>query len=398
MLSLLLLVIIYISFISLGLPDSLLGSAWPSMYDSLNVPLYYAGFISMIIAGGTVISSVLSERIIRRFGTGIVTAVSVLLTAAALIGFSVSGTFLFLCLCAIPLGLGAGSVDAALNNYVALHYKARHMSWLHCFWGIGASIGPLIMSSFLIRQNSWNQGYRAIGIIQICLVVALFVSLPLWESKRSTGNTTRNNPVKFAKLFSIVGVKPILVAFFCYCAIETTTGLWGASYLVMEKGISPEIAAQWIALYYIGITFGRFISGFVTMKLNNRQMVRLGQIIIGAGIVVLVLPFGTITLLPGLFMIGLGCAPIYPSMLHETPVNFGEEYSQAIMGIQMGSAYIGTTLMPPILGRLASYLSFSIFPVFIGIILIVKIIMVETVNRKIQREGTRGLRTKGLGD
>jgi fucose permease len=380
------LVIIYISFISLGLPDSLLGSAWPSMYDSLNVPLYYAGFISMIIAGGTVISSVLSERIIRRFGTGIVTAVSVLMTAAALIGFSVSHSFPALCLCAVPLGLGAGSVDAALNNYVALHYKARHMSWLHCFWGIGASIGPIIMSSFLIRQNSWNGGYRAIGIIQFCLVVILFISLPLWKSNKPPENAAQTKLFKFSKLFGIVGVKEALIAFFCYCTIETIAGLWGASYLVMEKGISPETAARWISLYYIGITAGRFISGFVTMKLNNRQMVRLGHIIIGCGIVVLLLPFGNGALLPGLFLIGLGCAPIYPSMLHETPKNFGEDYSQAIMGIQMGSAYIGTTLMPPIFGRIAAIMSFNIFPVFIGMVLIMKVIMVEALNRKIDRK------------
>jgi len=389
MLSLLLLIIIYLSFISLGLPDSLLGSAWPSMYSSLNVPLHYAGYISMIVAGGTVISSVFSERIIRRFGTGIVTAVSVLMTAAALTGFAVFQSFFYLCLCAVPLGLGAGSVDAALNNYVALHYKARHMSWLHCFWGIGASIGPIIMSSFLIHQNSWNLGYRTIGIMQFCLVLLLFISLPLWKNNKSTENTTRHDSIKFTKLFSIVGVKEVLIAFFCYCTIETITGLWGASFLVMEKEIPPEIAAQWIALYYIGITFGRFLSGFVTMKLNNRQMIRLGQIIIGCGIIVLVLPFGNSTLLPGLFMIGLGCAPIYPSLIHETPKNFGSEYSQAIIGIQMASAYIGTTIMPPIFGRLASYMSFNIFPVFIGIILIIKIIMVEVLNRKIDNRLVR---------
>jgi fucose permease len=385
MFSILLLIIIYLSFISLGLPDSLLGSAWPSMYNLLNVPLHYAGFISMIIAGGTVISSIFSERIIRRWRTGIVTAVSVLMTAAALIGISLSGSFFMLCLFAVPLGLGAGSVDAALNNYVALHYKARHMSWLHCFWGVGASIGPIIMSSFLINNSPWNSGYRTIGIIQFCLVLLLFISLPLWETNKKTENTARNNSIKFSKLFKIAGVKEILIAFFCYCSIETIAGLWGASFLVMEKGISPETAARWIALYYIGITSGRFISGFITIKLNNRQMVRLGQIIIGCGITVLILPFGNITLLPGLFMIGLGCAPIYPSLLHETPKNFGEEYSQAMMGIQMGSAYIGITIMPPIFGWLASHISFNIFPFFIGIILAVKIIMVEVVNRKIDK-------------
>jgi fucose permease len=373
--------IIYISFISLGLPDSLLGSAWPSMYNLLNVPLHYAGFISMIIAGGTVISSIFSEKIIRRFGTGIVTAVSVLMTAAALIGFSLSHIFMALCFCAIPLGLGAGSVDAALNNYVALNYKSRHMSWLHCFWGVGASIGPLIISAYLLHRNSWNLGYRTIGIIQFCLVVILFISLPLWKNK-TTQETSIQQPITFNKLFRIAGVKQILIAFFCYCTIESITGLWGSSYLVLVKNISPEIAAQWIALYYIGITAGRFISGFITIKLNNRQMVRIGQGIIAFGIIVLILPFENSTLLPGLFLIGLGCAPIFPSLLHETPENFGEEYSQAIMGIQMASAYIGTTLMPPLFGWIASYISFNIFPIFIGIILILKIIIVELLNKK----------------
>ena len=385
MLTLLLLVIIYISFISLGLPDALLGSAWPSMYQLLNVPLHYAGYISMIVAGGTVVSSVFSAKVVRRFGTGMVTAVSVLMTAAALTGFSLSHSFWYLCLCAIPLGLGAGSVDAALNNYVALHYQARHMSWLHCFWGIGASLGPIIMAAFLMRQQPWNSGYRTIGIIQFCLVLLLFISLPLWGKKPTAASPARHSSIKFTKLLRITGVKEALIAFFCYCSIETIAGLWGASFLVMERGISPETAAQWISLYYIGITSGRFVSGFITMKLNNRQMIRLGQIITGCGIVMLVLPLGNSVLLPGFFMIGLGCAPVYPSLLHETPKNFGEEYSQAIMGIQMGSAYIGTTLMPPIFGRLASTTSFFIFPLFIAIILVIKIIMVEALNKKIDR-------------
>jgi fucose permease len=239
------------------------------------------------------------------------------------------------------------------------------------------------MSLFLIQKNSWNLGYRAIGIIQICLVVLLFVSLPLWRNKKENETAEKNEPVKFTQLFHIAGVKQVLIAFFCYCSIETVTGLWGSSYLVTVKNISPEIAAQWIALYYIGITVGRFISGFVTMKLSNRQMIRLGQGIIAGGIIVLVLPFGNYTLLPGLFMIGLGCAPIYPSLIHETPKNFGKEYSQGIIGIQMASAYIGITLMPPIFGRIASQTSFNMFPIFIGIILTLKIIMVEALNKKI---------------
>ena len=386
MVSTILLIIIYISFISLGLPDSLLGSAWPSMYGGINVPLHFAGYISMIIAGGTVISSIFSERIIRRFGTGVVTAFSVLMTAVALLGFSLSGSFFLLCLWAVPLGLGAGSVDAALNNYVALHYKAKHMSWLHCFWGVGASMGPIIMSFYLINKNSWNLGYRSIGIIQCCLVAVLFITISLWGKNKSQTNIEKNETskgLKFKELFKIAGVKQILVAFFCYCSLETTTGLWGSSFLVMEKNISPEIAAQWISLYYIGITAGRFISGFLTMKLNNRQMVRLGQGLIVCGIIALLLPVGKILLLPGFFLIGLGCAPIFPSLLHETPRNFGSEKSQAVMGIQMASAYIGTTFMPPLFGQITSILNFKVFPLFIGAILVFNIIMVEILNKKV---------------
>ncbi|GBU27804.1 hypothetical protein R84B8_01345 [Treponema sp. R8-4-B8] len=389
MVSTILLIIIYLSFISLGLPDSLLGSAWPSMYGGLNVPPHYAGYVSMIIAGGTVISSIFSERIIRRLGTGVVTAFSVLMTAVALLGFSFSSAFSLLCLWAIPLGLGAGSVDAALNNYVALHYKARHMSWLHCFWGVGASMGPIIMSFFLINKNSWNMGYRSIGIIQCCLVAVLFITISLWGKNKLQNSNEKNETAKginLKELFKIAGVKQILIAFFCYCSLETTTGLWGSSFLVMEKGVPPEIAAQWISLYYIGITSGRFISGFLTMKLTNRQMVRLGQALIACGIIALMLPIGRIMLLPGFFIIGLGCAPIYPSLLHETPRNFGSEKSQAIMGIQMASAYIGTTFMPPLFGQITSFSGFNIFPLFIGGILILNIIMVELLNKRVDKD------------
>jgi len=388
MISTILLIIIYLSFISLGLPDSLLGSAWPSMYGGLNVPLHYAGYVSMIIAGGTVVSSFFSARIIRRLGTGIVTACSVLMTAVALMGFSFSSAFALLCLWAVPLGLGAGSVDAALNNYVALHYKAKHMSWLHCFWGVGASMGPIIMSFFLINKNSWNLGYRAIGLIQCCLVAVLFITISLWgKNKPQNDNGKNESPqgIKLNALFHTAGVKQILVAFFCYCSLESTAGLWGSSFLVIEKNIPPEIAARWISLYYIGITFGRFISGFLTMKLNNRQMVRLGQALICCGIIALVLPVGKLLLLPGFFIIGLGCAPIYPSLLHETPRNFGSEKSQAIMGIQMASAYIGTTFMPPLFGRITSYFSFNIFPLFIGGILILNIVMIELLNKRVDK-------------
>ncbi|GHV04613.1 MFS transporter [Spirochaetia bacterium] len=385
MVTLLLLILIYLAFISLGLPDSLLGSAWPSMYGSLSVPLSYAGILSMVIAAGTVVSSIFSERIIRRLGTGPVVAISVFMTAAALIGFSLSHHFIALCFCAVPLGLGGGSVDAALNNYVALHYKARHMSWLHCFWGVGASIGPLIMSGYLTSNGPWNLGYRAVGIIQFCLVALLLVSLPLWGKNAASQETqVQKRSVTYRELFKIAGVKEVLAAFFFYCGIEQITGLWGASFLVMVKNIAPQTAAQWTAIYFGGITAGRFVSGFLTIKLNNRQMVRLGQGLIACGIICLLLPLGALSLLPGFFIIGLGCAPIYPSLIHETPKNFGAEYSQALIGIQMATAYIGIMVMPPLFGWAASHTNFIIFPIVIGVILILKIVMTETVNKKVK--------------
>lgn len=388
MISTLLLIIIYISFISLGLPDGLLGSAWPSMFKGLSVPLHYAGIISMIIAAGAVVSSLFSGKIINRTGTGNITLVSVFMTSVALIGFSFSREFMSLCFWAIPLGLGAGTVDSALNNYVALHYKAKHMNWLHCFWGVGASIGPLIMSAYLVNGTTWTQGYRTIGIIQFCLVIVLLISLPLWSKNGAQKHqeiTKTNKPVSSRVLLGIPGLKQMLIVFFCYCTIEAVTGLWGSSYLVTRRNISPENAARWIALFYTGITAGRFISGFLSFKLTNRQMVRLGQCIIACGIASLFLPLNAI-LSVVFFVIGLGCAPIFPSLIHETPENFGSNYSQTIIGLQMSSAYIGVTIMPPLFGRLAGYLDFSIFPIFLGIILITKIVITEAGNRLIDHQ------------
>ena len=385
MLTLLILIIIYISFISLGMQYSLLGSAWPSISGFVNVPLHYAGYVSIIITGGMAIAAVLSGKIVRHFGTVTVIAASVLITASGLMFFSFSSTFFFICLCAIPLGLGAGSVDASLNNYVALHYKARYMSWLHCFWGVGASIGPIIMSSYLLHRNSWSLGYRTVSVIQFCLVLLLFFSIPLWE-KNKIKNPVQHHSIKFTELFKIAGFKEAIVVFLCYSSIEVIAALWGASFMVTEKNIPREVAAKWIALFYIGMTSGRFISGFISIKLNNRQMIRLGQTVIGCGIVLLVLPLGNTMLLPGFFMIGLGCAPIYPSLLHQTPANFGKEYSQAMMGIQMGCSFLGATLFPLLFGQLASHISFKIFSISIGVLLIFNIIMVEVLNRKIDRK------------
>lgn len=382
----LLLVIIYLSFISLGLPDALLGAAWPSMYPQFDIPVSYAGILSTIIALGTVVSSLQSDRLTRKLGTGKVTAISVGMTALALFGFSISHSFWMLCLWAVPYGLGAGSVDASLNNYVALHYKSRHMSWLHCMWGIGAAVGPYIMGYMLTAGNGWNAGYRVISILQVILTVILLCSLPLW--KKRPAEIMQDGKVQTAKALSVrevlrlAGAKEILICFFCYCAIEQTTGLWASSYLTLYKGVSADTAAKFASMFYIGITVGRALSGFVTMKLNDVQMIRLGEIIIGIGVLVMFLPLGQNVSLAGLIIIGLGCAPVYPCVIHSTPAHFGADKSQAIIGIQMASAYLGTCLMPPVFGLIANYITVSLLPVYLLIILAVMIVMHEVLCRK----------------
>lgn len=379
----LLLAVIYLSFISLGLPDALLGSAWPAMYGEFNVPVSYAGIISMIIAGGTIISSLMSDRLTRKLGAGKVTVVSVGMTAAALLGFSVSRSFWPLCLWAIPYGLGAGSVDAALNNFVALHYKSRHMSWLHCMWGVGASLGPYILGITMTGGQGWNMGYRYISFLQIGLTFILMVSLPLWNQRGGTGDTaeTENSAshpaLSLKEIIRIAGAKEIMATFFCYCAIEQTAGLWSSSYLVLHNGISPEQAARFTGLFFIGITIGRAVSGFLTILLNDANMVRLGEVIILVGVGALLFPGSILLAKTGLVLIGLGCAPIYPCIIHATPQRFGADKSQAIIGVQMASAYVGTCLMPPLFGLVAEHVSIALFPVYLFLLLIVMTAMHE---------------------
>ncbi len=381
-----LLAIIYVAFISLGLPDSLLGSAWPSMYGELGVSVSYAGIISAIIAAGTIVSSLLSDKLIRRLGTGFVTAISVAMTALALLGFSWSGAFLPLCLWAVPYGLGAGSVDAALNNFVALHYKSRHMSWLHCFWGVGATAGPSIMGLCLTRGLGWHAGYRTVGIIQAVLVLCLVISLPLWRVKQGgkaeTAATATPRGIRGA--LALRGAKPVMVAFFCYCSLETTTGLWASSYLVLCRGFRAESAAMMGSIFFLGITAGRFVSGLIAGRLDGRRMVRLGQGLAGAGVLLLLLPLGGIAPQVALTLIGLGCAPIYPSLLHQTPENFGREQSQSVMGLQMACAYTGSTLTPLLFGFLADHLGTALYPGYLLFFVALMFAMTELAMRRIR--------------
>ena len=379
----LLLAVIYLSFVSLGLPDSLLGSAWPLMYPELGVPVSYAGAISMTIALGTIVSSLMSDRLTRALGTGKITAVSVGMTAVALLGFSVSHSYWQLLLWAIPYGLGAGSVDASLNNYVALHYASRHMSWLHCMWGVGASLGPYIMGYALTGGQGWAVGYRYIAFLQIGLTAILLLSLPLWKKRPapSTEEST-SKALSLRQIIAIPGAKAVMLTFFCYCAIEQTAGLWASSYLVLHKGIAGDTAARFASLFFLGITLGRAISGFLTMALSDKQMIRLGEGIVLLGILAMLLPLGNGAALAGLVLLGLGCAPVYPCIIHSTPDHFGADRSQAIIGVQMASAYVGTLAMPPLFGLIANHITVALLPGYLVVIAVLMAGMHEVLCRQ----------------
>lgn len=382
-----LLVLIYLAFIGLGLPDSLLGAAWPQLRIDIGAPLSGAGMVSMIVTAGTIVSSLVSARVIRRFGTGKVTAVSTALTAAALLGYAFAPAYWWLCIMAIPLGLGAGAVDAALNNFVALHYKAHHMSWLHCFWGLGATAGPILLSVFLVRPQGWRTGIRSIGLLQLALVVVLTVSLPLWRKvteKNEIGSDATSDPVSNREALRLRGLPAALLTFFCYCGAELGCGLWASSFLVASRGVAPAQAAGWVSLYYAGITAGRFFSGFAMHRLTCPAMIRLGGLTSLAGCVMLVLPLPTVFSAVALVLIGLGCAPVYPCMIHETPARFGEANSQTAMGLQMATAYCGSTLMPPLLGLLAQLVSVTVFPWFLMVLFGLMLVASEVAARLTQ--------------
>lgn len=375
-----LLALIYLAFISLGLPDSLLGAGWPVMHTELGVSVSFMGIISMVISGGTIVSSLLSDKLTHKFGTRTVTVASVLLTVAALFGFSFSGSFSMLIIFAVPYGLGAGAIDAALNNYVALHYKAKHMSWLHCFWGVGAIISPFIMS-FALKNLNWNSGYRIVGFIQLAIALLLLVTLPVWKINK-TESTADTKRVGLTAALKIKGVPFLLIGFFAYCAAEATAMYWASTYFTEVKGISGDRAASFAALFYIGITLGRFASGFITERLGDRRMILLGTGILACGIMILLIPVQSyVTAFAAFLVIGFGCAPIYPCIIHSTPANFGAENSGAIIGIQMASAYVGSTFIPPLFGLFGNAVGFSVMPVYLLAFFALMIIMTEATFR-----------------
>lgn len=375
-----LLALIYIAFISLGLPDSLLGSGWPVMHEDLNVPISFMGIISMIISGGTIVSSLFSDKLTRRFGTQVVTVASVFLTAVALLGFSWSGHFVMLMVFAIPYGLGAGAIDAALNNYVALHYTSRHMSWLHCFWGVGTVISPFVMS-YSLTTSTWNTGYRLIGLIQMAIGLLLLVTLPVWKVNRPKAESS-SEAKGLISVLKIKGVPFLLTGFFAYCAAEATAMGWASTYMTEVKGVDAVQAARFASLFYIGLTVGRFLGGFIMNKLGDRRMILLGASILTCGILILLIPSESLLVpLAGFIITGLGCAPIYPCIIHSTPSNFGAKNSGSIIGIQMASAYIGSTFMPPLFGLLGNRISFAILPLYLALFVILMVSMTETTFR-----------------
>lgn len=372
----LLLAIIYLAFISLGLPDSLLGSAWPVMRGELNALVSYAGIVSMIIAGGTIVSSLMADRVTKKFGAGWVTAVSVAMTAIALFGFSISNSFVLLLVWAIPYGLGAGGVDAALNNYIAIHYSSRQMSWLHAFWGVGVSISPNIMGHCLTNNLGWQMGYRTVSFLQIILTVILFATLFLWKKDQDDDEEISSEPKTLKNVLKIKGVKPTLVMFFAFCALEATAGLWASSYLVGARGIDVQTAARFASLFYLGETAGRFLNGFVADKFGDKTMINVGIRVMIVGAVMIFVPFVPKEVaLFGLIVVGLGAAPVYPCIIHSTPYDFGKENSQALVGIQMASAYVGSTLAPPVFGVIAQYITISLYPYYLLIFAVLMLVM-----------------------
>lgn len=445
-----LLPIIYLAFISLGLPDSAIGSAWPTMAPSLGAGISWVGVVTMIISAGTIVSSLMSVRVVERFGTGRVTVVSVALTAAALVGFSQSQVFWQLCLWAVPYGLGAGAVDAALNAYVAVHYESQHMSWLHCMWGVGASGGPMIMAQCLER-STWSTGFLVLGGIQVGIALVLTLSLPLWRDRKlprvsgrragreaaigaapeaalprgeaahgagaralpgataaagagevpgaaaasGAGGTSDGTRGKLparrtrAQLLRIPGVKAVLVSFFCYSAFEATCGNWAATFCTLARGIDAQTAASWAALFYMGITAGRAVSGFISLKVNDRNMIRLGQALIAVALVCVLMP-GDSALFAGLVLLGCGCAPIYPSTIHATPARFGEELALELTGMQMAFAYIGSLAMSPLFGVFAQFFGTWLYPWYLEVFLVGMTVAGERLNRAMRvRERAR---------
>ena len=384
----LLLIIIYLAFIGLGIPDSLFGTAWPAIYTELDLPLSYGSAITITCTLCTTVSSLFSVHLIRRFGTNKVTAFCTALTALALFGFTFADSFWMLCLFAIPLGLGAGAIDNGLNAYVSLHYSATQMSFLHSFYGVGVTISPYILSLVISGENGWRGGYRIAFYIQIIITLAMFLTLPVWgKAHGKTGAQEERKPkvLTFKELLALPGIKAVWCIFICSCAIEFLCGTWGSTFLVEYKGLPIDKAAGMVVFYYAGITLGRFFSGILATRLTCFQIVKIGEYIVAAAILILLLPLPTLFSAVGLFLVGFGNGPLYPNFSYLTPINFGEENAEAVMGTEQVCAYIGCTVVPAIFGILGQMFGLWLFPVFLLVFFVP--LVVGTVNiMKIKNE------------
>lgn len=383
----LLIAIIYLAFISLGLPDSLLGSAWPMMHQELEVSISFMGIISMVVSLSTIVSTLASHKVTQKYGAKWVTTISIFISAVALLGFSYSNNIWMIIFFAIPYGLGAGGVDAALNNYVALHYSSKHMSWLHCFWGVGTIISPFVMS-YALTTSYWNTGYKIISYIQIGIGTILLLTIPIWQvnENKSDNHQSPSSSIGLFEALKIKGVPGLLLGFFAYCAAESTAMAWSCTYFVEAKNIDEPSAAAFASSFFIGMTVGRFVGGFIMDKLGDRRMIFIGSVFLFIGVLLMLIPTNTYILpLIGLIVCGLGCAPIYPCIIHSTPNNFGPENSGAIIGIQMACAYLGSTLMAPLFGVIGKVVSFKLFPIYILILGILMLIMIEKTFKVTQK-------------
>lgn len=390
-----LLVIIFITFIGVGLPDSVLGTGWPAIYREFNLPVSLAGYISATVSACTIVSSLISSKVINKFGTGVVSAVSTLMTAAALLGYAFSNSAVFFFLLAIPLGLGAGSIDTALNNFVALHYSASKMNFLHCFYGIGVVASPYVMSLALGADDNWRKGYVIIGMIQFGIALIAVLSLPLWEKakkKDGSDNPTLSKPLTLSQLFKMPDVRMSCFAFFGYCALELCAGSWSSTYFVNIKGLTSDKAAQIAMLFYIGLAGGRFLSGIVARKLGCWKIIGISSLILLVALILFVLPLPVFVAAVALFFIGLGCGPVFPNLTHFTPQNFGEAISQSVIGVQQASSYTGIMLMPWLFGILAQGISTAIFPYYLlllfAIFALTLFMLKKTVSNQKKKQGS----------
>ena len=393
----LLLAVIYTAFIGLGIPDSLFGTAWPAIYREFSLPISFASFVTVTTSCGTVVSSLMSSQVIRRFGTARVSAFSTALTAVALLGFSFSGSFWLLILCAIPLGLGAGAIDTALNNYVALHYSATHMSFLHCFYGVGVSLSPYVLSLVISGPQGWRGGYRTAFAMQLVIALLLFLTLPLWkkvQGVRTDGESgeEKTNPLPVRKVLKLPGVKGMCLLFVASVGIEVTAGSWGATFLVESKGVTEDRAAWYVMFYYIGMAVGRFLSGVLAAKLHSWQIIRLGMVVLGVALVVLLLPVPPVWSAVGLFLVGLGNGPMFPNYNYLAPESFGPEVSQSVIGTQMAFSYIGVMLVPTVFGVLGQVVTVALFPAYLTAFFLVMVVFTVKVRQAISQN--KALREK----